>query len=58
VIDRQSITSTILDSWLMDEYEVVISQEESPVSLTTREILCSAPELKVAMIGDDFEGLR
>jgi hypothetical protein len=55
---RQSITSTILDSWLMDEYEVVICQEESPTSLATRETLCSALEFKIAMISDDFEGLR
>jgi hypothetical protein len=38
----------------MDEYKVVISQEESPASLTTHEILRSVPELKVAMIGDNL----
>jgi hypothetical protein len=42
----------------MNEYEVVISQEESPTSLKTHKILHSVPELKIAMIGDDFEGLR
>jgi hypothetical protein len=42
----------------MDEYKIVIGQEESPTSLTMCEVLRSAPELKVAMISDDFEGLR
>jgi hypothetical protein len=42
----------------MDEYEVVVGQEESPTSLTTSEILCSALELKVAMISDNLKGLR
>jgi hypothetical protein len=42
----------------VDEYKVVISQEKGPISLTMREILCSVPELKIAMVGDDFEGLK
>jgi hypothetical protein len=33
------------------------SQEKSLASLIMREILCSAPEFKIAMISDDFEGL-
>jgi hypothetical protein len=57
-LTRQSITSTILNSWFVNEYKVVISQEESPASLTMREILRSAPVLKVTMIGDDLKGLR
>jgi hypothetical protein len=42
----------------MDEYKIVVSQEESPASLTTHEILRSAPELKIAMISDNFERLK
>jgi hypothetical protein len=57
-LTKQSVTSTILDSWFIGEYKVIIGQEESPISLMAHEILCSVPELKVAMIGDDFEGLR
>jgi hypothetical protein len=57
-LTRQSVTSTILDSWFVNEYKIIVSQEKSPASLTTREVLRSMPELKVAMISDDLEGLR
>jgi hypothetical protein len=41
----------------VDEYEVVIGQKEGLASLTMHEILHSAPELKVAIVSDDFKGL-
>jgi hypothetical protein len=55
---RQSITSTILDSWFVNEYKVIIDQEKSPMSLTMHEVLHSAPKLKIAMIDDNFKELR
>ena len=42
----------------MDQDEVVVREEQRPACLTTSEMLCCAPELKVAMIGDDLERLR
>jgi hypothetical protein len=42
----------------VNEYEVIVSQEESLASLITYEILRSMPELKIVVISDNFEELR
>jgi hypothetical protein len=42
----------------MNEHKVVISQEESLTSLLMHEILCSMPELRIAIIGDNVKELR